>query len=308
MTIPLECRDALHSVNEKILRGEIPDALESLRLRKDGTRFPAQLVFSTIINNSGEVTATSVITRDITERKNAELALKEAHERTQMLSGRILEVQENERGAIARELHDQLGQTLSAVKLNLELMQRRPEAQPLLVSIGLSIQNVGDAVQQVRTLALELRPPQLDELGLAVALRAYVQRLGTASALKITLNVQQLPPLSPGLDIVCFRIVQEALTNITRHAAAKQVQIDLRMQGDALLLKVEDDGKGFDVAAARQRAVHGHSMGVLNMEERTRLAGGSLRIESRAGAGTTIQAEFGLLPPPVTVPRPLESV
>ena len=182
------------------------------------------------------------------------------------------------------------------MKLNLQVLRRRPAAQELPAKIDEVVEAVDDALRQVRTMALDLRPPQLDDLGLATALRSHAERLAATSRLRIDFAMAPLPQLPPGLDIACFRIVQEALTNIIRHAAAKHVRVELRPEDDTLHLGNTDDGKGFDRASVHDLALRGHSMGLLNMEERARLVGGSLRIKSSPGAGTEIRAEFPLAP------------
>jgi signal transduction histidine kinase len=228
------------------------------------------------------------------ERLQAQQQLQNYAERLQILSRKVIETQESERANIARELHDQLGQTLSAVKLNLQVIQRSTGAQPISHRIDELIQTISETLQQVRTLALEMRPPQLDALGLTSALQSYVERLSATSALKIELIAPPLPTLPSQLDITCFRIVQEALTNVIRHAAAQRVRIELHADADTLFLSVKDDGKGFDPNAVQLRALRGYSMGLLGMEERARLLSGTLMIRSGPGTGSEIHAEFPL--------------
>ncbi|MBK6429653.1 histidine kinase [Candidatus Amarolinea dominans] len=228
------------------------------------------------------------------------LELQRERERLQGLSRRLLATQETERRHLARELHDEVGQILTIIKINLQTMQRRPGAavfdKPLRESIGM----VESALQQVRNLSLALRPSLLDDLGLAAAMRWYVNR--QAEVMDLTAHVEvnleeKRPP--PALETACFRIAQEALTNVARHAAASTVWVTLQRTADRLSLTVRDDGGGFDVAAARERAVLGNSIGLLSMQERALLTGGHLVIESAVGAGTTIQADFPwVLSPP----------
>ena len=152
---------------------------------------------------------------------------------------------------------------------------------------------VEDAIGHVRRLALALRPPMIDDLGLLPALRWAVEqsiaRAGLAVQWQSDLADQRL---APEIETACFRIAQEAFTNIMRHAQAQSVTIEVRHIGEKLSLTVQDDGCGFDVAAMRARATAGISIGVLGMQERAALAGGQLQIESVPGQGTTIRANF----------------
>jgi signal transduction histidine kinase len=221
-------------------------------------------------------------------------ALQDANLRLQSLSNRMLEVQEGERRHIARELHDEIGQALTAVKLHLQAALRRggPEAkQPLEECVLITDQ----ALEQVRNLSLNLRPSQLDDLGLVAALRWHVTRQAAVSGLSAEFGADELDErLEPALETACFRFVQEAMTNIVRHAGARHVWIEARRQGDRLRVSVRDDGKGFDVGAAMREAIARGSLGLLGMQERVGLAGGRLNVSSRPGEGTSIVAEFPL--------------
>ncbi|MBI2294339.1 MAG: sensor histidine kinase, partial [Betaproteobacteria bacterium] len=193
------------------------------------------------------------------------------------------------------ELHDQVGQVLTALKVNLQIMGRQPAAAPVALKIEDCAQIADAALQQVRTLMLDLRPPQLDELGLAAALRTHAERMVAPANLALHFSAPAVPPKTPpAIEIVCFRITQEALTNILRHAGARNVWIELAVAGDGLELTVRDDGKGFDLAEAHRRAVGGGSIGLLSMEERAVLADGRVEISTAPGAGTTVRAMFSL--------------
>jgi signal transduction histidine kinase len=221
-------------------------------------------------------------------------ALQEANLRLQSLSSRMLDVQENERRHIARELHDEIGQALTAVKLHLQSALRRggPEARPPLEEC---VQITDQALEQVRNLSLNLRPSQLDDLGLVAALRWQIGRQTAASGLDTEFQADELSErLEPALETACFRFVQEAMTNIVRHAQARHAWIEARRRDDRLRISVRDDGKGFDVAAATREAITRGSLGLLGMQERVGLAGGRLNVSSRPGEGTTIVADFPL--------------
>lgn len=153
-----------------------------------------------------------------------------------------------------------------------------------------SIALVDGAITHMRDLAQQLRPPLLDELGLASALRWYVEREAERAGLAYELSLEPpeaRPPVT--LEAAAFRIAQEALTNVIRHAAARTIRVELRDVAGTLELVIRDDGRGFDVAAARRRAANGESQGLINMQERAILAGGDTAVESDLGLGTTIK-------------------
>ncbi len=232
---------------------------------------------------------------DVTERERAEADLREANRRLQVLSSRMIEVQETERRHLANELHDEIGQALTAVKIGLQAYALRPHEEANALGIGESLRIVDRALQQVRNLSLDLRPSQLDDLGLPAALRSQLDRQTQASGIKARFRTSELGArLHPDLETVCFRIFQEALTNIVRHARAKSVDVDLQIDGSELILAITDDGRGFDVEAARRRALHGKSLGIIGMEERATLAGGRLELRSATDGGTRLRAVLPL--------------
>lgn len=214
---------------------------------------------------------------------------KQAKERLQTLSGKLIEAQEIERRHLARELHDEIGQALTAVKINLQTLQHSPDKNKIASSVQDSISIVEVALQQVRSLSLDLRPSLLDDLGLVAALRWYVDRQSQRGKITGELIVEPLEiKLLPNLETTCFRIVQEALTNIVRHAKAQKVTVELRQQETQLQLIIRDDGIGFDVQAARKRATQGGSLGLLGMEERVLLVGGQINIKSVHQCGSEV--------------------
>ena len=153
---------------------------------------------------------------------------------------------------------------------------------------------VDRAIQQIRSLSLDLRPSLLDDLGLVPALRWYLDRQSQLAgfAVRLTANEQTCQGAPPEVETTCYRIVQEALTNAARHAQATRIDVTLACADGHWELVVHDDGVGFDIAAARRRAASGASLGLLSMEERATLAGGTLDITSKPGDGTTIRAHF----------------
>jgi two-component system sensor histidine kinase UhpB len=224
---------------------------------------------------------------DITERHQAQAELREKRIELQALSRRLLEAQEAERRLLARELHDNFGQSLTAIRMNLEA--HGASSDHLTESIAL----VDQAIEQVRTLALDLRPSILDDLGLVAALRWLVNRQSRRGDIEWTFRASTSDGRLPAaIETCCFRLAQEALTNVVRHAAARHVSIELRFDDTQVELVVRDDGQGFDVRLARDRAAHGASLGLVSMEERVALAGGMLQLESAPERGTTIRARF----------------
>lgn len=228
-------------------------------------------------------------------RRRDEEALCHARLRLQALSNRMLEMQEAERRHIARELHDEIGQSLTAIKLNLEALALR-SADETARRLADEIAGVaGEVLNQVRRLSLDLRPPQLDDLGLSAALHWLVKRHTRPGNPAIVLQApEDLPRLDAETETACFRVAQEALTNALRHAGATQVRIELSVNEGMFCLDVGDDGRGFDVAAARARALLGTSLGLVGMNERVALAGGEMSVASHAGTGTQLSVRLQL--------------
>lgn len=222
-------------------------------------------------------------------KHQAEAKLLTTTRQLQALSRRVLEAQEQERRRVAIELHDELGQSLTAIKINLQLGERfKDKAPPDLYSENIRI--VEDALQQVRSLATALRPSMLDDLGLAPALKWVAEQSASRGGFEVRFHHERsLDRLAPEIETACFRIVQEALTNITRHAKAQRVEINLRRDVDEMVLQVCDDGVGFDTVAMRERATTGASLGVLGMQERATLLGGRLDMASVIGQGSTVE-------------------
>jgi len=234
------------------------------------------------------------------------LDLQHKNERLHTLSQRLINMQETERRHIARELHDQIGQSLTALNINLHNACKlaSPPSQGALIEECIGI--TASALQQARAISRDLRPSMLDELGLVTALGSYVRHQAQRAGLDADFHAEPAAQeaaarLSPDAQIACLRIAQEAVTNITRHAQAHHIEVRLHQNGDALELTICDDGVGFDVLSAQARANRDESMGLLVMEERAQLAGGSIQFFSPSDhafancAGATIQASFPLM-------------
>jgi PAS domain S-box-containing protein len=244
--------------------------------------------------------------RDITKRKRAEARLRESSQRLHEVSRRLVEVQEAERRHIARELHDEIGQALTATELNLQTLLETPGADTVTPRLRQTLQAVERVQEQVRDLSLNLRPSMLDDLGLEPALRWYTERQAGLAGLQAEVQADPLERrLDPAIETECFRVAQQALTNVVKHAKARTVIVELSKNTDEqqLHLSVRDDGVGFEVDSVRAQAVRGASLGLLSMEERATLAGGGLEFHSTPGRGTEVHAWFPLkwAHPPVLI-------
>jgi signal transduction histidine kinase len=215
----------------------------------------------------------------------------------QAISHRLVEVQESERRHIARELHDEIGQTLTSAEMNLQAALRAPRSSALEQRLQDSLQAVERVLEQVHDLSLSLRPSMLDDLGLEPALRWYTQRQAALAGLAAEFHAESMQDrMDPMIETECFRVAQEALNNVVRHARAHAVAVNLSRLDGQLHLRVRDNGVGFNVAVQRSQAVRGASLGLLSMEERAALAGGGIEYHSVEGHGTEIHAWFPLKP------------
>lgn len=256
-------------------------------VRENGETFEGEL-FSTVFTDQDDQKRATVIIRDTTERNRTEQALRDSSAKLQVMSRRVISAQEAERRRLASELHDELGQSLTAIKINLQSGARFKNQSVDEVNQE-NIRIVEDALQQVRRLALALRPSILDNLGLIPALGW----LGKQMAQRANFAFDYLPVVLPHrlateLETTCFRIVQEGITNIARHAHATQVTLSLQVAGDMLVIRLIDDGVGFDAVLMRGAAQSGNSAGMLGMLERAHLVGGHLEVKSAAGEGCTL--------------------
>jgi PAS domain S-box-containing protein len=263
-----------------------------------GVRVVVSLNIAPLVDRQGRRVGAINVFEDITEHKRDEEALRDSSARLQALSRRVIEVQEHERRHLARELHDEIGQVLSAISVNLHTIKGVCDAAAS-ARIEESIHIVDQATQQVHNFSLDLRPSMLDHLGLAATVRWYAdrqaQRVGFAVHFAVESSVARLPG---DLEIACYRVVQETLTNVARHAHARHVWIELRQGDDELVLAIRDDGVGFEPDIARHRAARGESFGLLGIQERIELLGGRAVIRSQPGEGTTIRAWFPIASPP----------
>jgi PAS domain S-box-containing protein len=309
---------------------------EGWRIRKDGSRFWANVVITALCDPNGNLLGFAKLTRDTTEKREKENALTKANEllelrveqrtavltrvnhelRTEIaerqraeeqlktsldqlraLTARLQSVREEERTSISREIHDELGQACTAIKMDLALIGRRltKRQTPLRAKVDSAIQLVDSLIVTLRRIASELRPRTLDDLGLPAALESQAQEFESRTGIRCSVTLPQEPlHLDADRSTAIFRIYQESLTNVARHAHATRVEALLEMQDDRIIFQVIDNGSGFDPAEAKARK----SLGLVGMQERALLLNGDLKIEGAPGAGTTLTLTIPL-------PRPV---
>jgi PAS domain S-box-containing protein len=215
---------------------------------------------------------------------------RRSRRRMEALSQRLVEAQEVERRYLARELHDDIGQVLTSIKLNLQAIRGDGMGSKSQEALGMSLEAVDRAIQRVRTLSRDLRPSVLDDLGLVPALRSLVDRDAQHAPFAASFAADPLETRLPApLESAYFRIAQEALTNAMRHADAARVFVELRLREGDLVLIVRDDGRGFEVEGAVDEAGAGQSLGLVSMQERAHLIGGTFEVRSEPGSGTEIR-------------------
>jgi PAS domain S-box-containing protein len=263
--------------------------------RSNGTRVPVLANIVPLRDGEGSLIGAVSCEQDLSERRRAEERLQASHDKLHLLSRRLVESQETERRHIARELHDEVGQSLTVAEMHLQAVVQSSRTASLKSRMTESLRAVERVLKQVRDLSLNLRPSMLDDLGLVPALRWYTNRQAAVAGLAAEFYAEPMENrLDPFIETACFRVAQEALTNVVRHARARAVTVELRQQSDQLHLLVRDDGAGFDVVALREQAVQGASLGLLSMEERATLVAGSIQLVSAPGQGTEVRACFPL--------------
>ena len=257
---------------------------ELLNCRKDGTEFPISLGTSEIKNSEGRTIGLIGVARDITERKQAEEELR-------LLPLRIIEAQEAERLRVARELHDSVNQLIASAKMRLRkvedcVVSLNPAAGEILARCSrLLVQ----ALEENRRIAHNLRPSDLDEFGLAAASRNFCKELQSRTKLEVKYNIARIDQrLAPTLELNLFRILQEAVNNIEKHAHAREVRLRIAFHGDSIVLKIQDDGRGFDSKRGKAGKGKWRGIGLTNMRERAEFLGGTCTVESAPKRGTTI--------------------
>lgn len=330
LIIPDDRRDEEEAVLAQLRRGEKIDHFETVRQTKDGRRVPISLTVSPLKDSQGNIIGASKVARDITERQLAAEVLKRAYEeleervreRTAELSSanesllreiaerhkveqerlrlltRLVLAQEDERRRIARELHDQLGQQLTALRLTLETLKvHAVDGTDLRVQVETLEELARQLDQDVAFRVWELRPTGLEDLGLRVALTNYVRRwskhVGIRARLHTAGSIDER--FEPQLETMMYRLAQEALNNVVKHARADAVDVVLERSSEYVSLIVEDNGVGFDPASAEAVSA---GLGLIGMRERAALVGADLQIESTPGRGTTVIVRASAVAPP----------
>ena len=274
---------------------------EGWRVRKNGSRFWADVVITALRSPSGVLRGFAKVTRDKTERRQSEESLRE--QRTLLtkaagdllaLTRRLVEAEEAERRRLARELHDSVGQNLTALSLNIEAVVAQLDAvtmfevaRPLRDALAL----VESTVQSIEGVMADLRPPLLEEYGLGAALERHVEEFARRTGIAVSFEdraKERAGSLKIETAVALFRIAQEALNNIAKHAEAKQVSVSLALQGLDAVVSVIDDGRGFDAVAAA--AARPQRWGMRTMRERAEAAGGRVDVFSSPGKGTSVVA------------------
>ena len=232
--------------------------------------------------------------QDIIERKRIEGELRRSEQQLRLLSQRVIEAQEDERKRIARELHDQLGQELTALRIEVASLAENLATTSELFKRAQALVNTSDRLAAViHRISVELRPAILDRLGLFKAVQWYVEEFERETGISCPVDVGTADvELPETVSIAAYRILQEALSNVRRHARPTQACVDLRIDNNALILRISDDGIGFNSRRAKDAA----SLGLLGMHERAILVGGMLVILSEINKGTSVEVRFPLVP------------
>ena len=287
--------DDVPEILSKVQRGERLVQYETVRLTKDGRRIDVSLTASPLTDEHGNVWGVSTITRDISERKRAEERLRRSEAESRALSVRIQTVREEERAHIAREIHDELGQALTGLKMELAALGKavKPRQKRLARRIDPMLQTVDHTIDLVRRIASELRPGVLDVLGVAAAIEWQARDFQARSGIRCRVTSRLGDrTLDQEMSTTIFRIFQESLTNVARHARARKVRVHLAEVKGRVILKVWDDGRG--ITESERSSVR--SLGLVGMRERAALLGGEVTVKGVPGRGTTVL---------VSIPRPV---
>lgn len=265
---------------------------ETVERRLDGTIMRVEGDYMVVYDPQGRIAGHFGIQRDVTDRRRAENELRESRHELRALAARLQKVREEERTGIAREIHDELGQALTGLKLEMAWMKHRlPRNHQMQAQCRSVVEGIDGTLGAVRRIATELRPSLLDQLGLAAALEWQGQEFAARSGLTVRTHLAVDGAAIPDdLGSSAFRILQESLTNVARHARATRVTIRLTQTPDLLTLQVADDGIGI----APDRLEGTASLGLVGMRERALACGGEVRIVGTPGRGTTVTLDVPL--------------
>lgn len=261
-------------------------------LRADGVEFPIEVSLSYLRNRHGVIGVTFI--SDITERKKNELTFLDYQLQLQGLAGSLISAQETESRELARELHDVFSQELAALSMEISTILRTTKTHsslaPQLAEVG---KKIGRLADQMHRTSRQLHPAVLNELGLETALVEECETLSEHSGMRVRLTSTNIPAALPkDVSLSLYRVAQESLCNIRKHASATEVNVRLEGTADGVSLQVADSGDGFDVEAMRKRG----GLGLISMEERVRLIGGKFSIRTHAGNGTLVEVFVPLNP------------
>ncbi|MBU0711315.1 PAS domain-containing sensor histidine kinase [bacterium] len=272
---------------QSILEGGSTIGNEYTSLRKDGTTFQSLFYTNPIMQNDEAIGLRGVVI-DITDRKKAESDLKESRDQLRSLASHLQTVREEERLIMAREIHDELGQALTALKMDLIWMQKRitPEQKEQLNKVHTMSQLVDSTIQTVRRISTELRPGLIDDLGLQAAMEWYCGEFQNRTGIKCNLDLdEEEHPFEQDRVIAVFRIFQEALTNVARHADAKNVFVSLHFNSETLSMEIKDNGMGI----TEEQIFSQKSLGLVGLRERVNPWGGTVIISGIKNMGTTVK-------------------
>ena len=292
--MPKRCRAEFEAAFAALkARGQVRDLRLELR-RKDGSVFPVLVSATALVDSNGQFVESRASAFDITQRKLAEDEASRYAQRLKGMAQRAAEIQEAERRSLAQELHDRVGQNLTALNINLNILRRAigTAAAPIISArLDDSLALVDQTVESIRDVMTELRPAVLDDYGLAAMLRGYADEFNRRTGITVEVTGHDpTPRLAPSTERTCFRIVQEALNNVLKHAAARRVTLSLSQRPGCFSLAIGDDGCGFDSAGLEEQSSH-RGWGLMIMRERAESAGGRLRVDSQPGQGTRVVIE-----------------
>jgi PAS domain S-box-containing protein len=278
-------------IKNSLIKGTIAGQEEEKFIRMDGTAFDAQA--TALPFGTGNDASMLVVFDDITERKRVQEAIAFQNVRIQEVSRQLVEVQEREKRLLASELHDDLGQSLTSLKLMLELASGTRSSAERKQRLNTARDVVSDLMDKVRNLSLDLRPAMLDDFGLFAALRWLFERFQSQTGISVwcDYDLNSDRRFKSAVETAAFRIIQEALTNVARHAEVKDAQVSIEV-GNELSIEIADQGSGFDNAEMVRKFTS--SGGLSGMQERARLLGGQVDILSKKGAGTRVVAKIPL--------------
>jgi PAS domain S-box-containing protein len=269
---------------------------EGWRVRKDGSRFWANVIITALRDKGGRLVGFGKVTRDFTERMEAKEALARSERTLRELSLHLLRTQDQERKRIGRDLHDSLGQYLAVLKLKLESVAANLQIKPdfAVEEVAKCLRLADDSIKEVRTVSYLLYPPMLEEMGLKSAIPWYLSGFSSRSGIKVTFNVQEFERLSSEAELALFRVLQESLTNVHRHSGSDAAEVRLLTGQDNAVLEIEDHGKGFNRKLLEQSGqdwLGALGVGVRGMSERMQQLKGKLEIIPKE-QGTLVRASL----------------